>query len=230
MGKGASMGLSLHSCWSYTSTEYVVKHREEEGWRLTFSGHVPDNQCFFPSMCPQLSWVHRSFHQPQIFFSFASGWRDLLSHYFTTSLVTAETNRISILTQSWWISQGYSMGCSMGCYPNGLLVPVPNALRWELHEEHQKPGEFFTLNTIPLKSWGKNSLWFHPLWDWSYSGGTNYSLKPMGRTVITWAHGLASDVGTALDWLKQLLFTLSPSADHSRLPTASRAAPAQLFV
>lgn len=103
--KGASTGLSLHSCWSYTSTEYVVKHREEEGWRLTFSGHVPDNQCFFPSMCPQLSWVHRSFHQPQIFFSFASGWRDLLSHYFTTSLVTAETNRISILPQSWWISQ-----------------------------------------------------------------------------------------------------------------------------
>lgn len=120
---------------------------------------------------------------------------------------------------------------SMGCYPNGFLVSVPNAFRWELHKEHQNSGEFFTLNTISLKSWGKNAVWFHPLWDWGCSGRTNYySLKPMGRTVITWAHGLASGVSTALDWLKQLLFTLSLSADHSCLPTASWVAPAQLFV
>jgi len=79
--------------------EYVAKHREEEGWMLAFSRRVPGIQCFFPSLCSQMSWTHRSLYQPQIFF-FPLG--HIEGTYFTPSPVTAESNsrccRISIIT------------------------------------------------------------------------------------------------------------------------------------
>lgn len=78
------------------------------------------SDAFFPSLCSHLSWMHRSLCQPWfLYFPCGSDWRNLLSYYFTSSLITTETMVNKPL--SGIKIYGYQM------------VPTPNALRLDLH-------------------------------------------------------------------------------------------------